>query len=179
MKKYLFKRALIILTLCTAVFLTFSLERAEAFEPWPIDSLIGNSAPEFSLENLDGKETALSSFKGKPVLLNFWATWCGYCRKERAHLNSLYEEYKDKGLVIIAVSIDRSLPKVKKFMKNVPSDFIVLFDSEGRAASKYNVRGLPSSVLIDREGVITHKFTGMRKWTDESSKNLIDKLVQN
>ena len=178
MKKYLFK-ALIILTVFTAVLMAFGHDKAGAFEPWPIDPLIGNSAPEFSLEDVDGKATSLSSFKGKPVLLNFWATWCGYCRKERAHLNALYEEFRDKGLIIIAVSIDRSLETVKKFMKDVPADFIVLFDSGGEAASMYSVRGLPSSVLIDREGVITHKFTGFRKWTDESSRNLVDKLVQN
>ncbi|HDH05575.1 MAG TPA: TlpA family protein disulfide reductase [Nitrospirae bacterium] len=136
-------------------------------------------AEDFTLKDLSEKDVSLSSFKGSPVLLNFWATWCPYCRKERAHLNSIYKDYKDKGLIILSVSTDRSVDKVKNFLKEIPSDFIILSDSDGSVASSYNVRGLPSSFLINREGVIKYKFMGFRDWTDSGSRELLDKLIDN
>ena len=110
--------------------------------------------------------------------MNFWATWCPYCRKERAHLNELYSEYKDNGLIILSISTDRSVKKLKKFMNKTPADFIVLSDTEGRVSSSYNIRGLPSSLLINREGIIKYKFTGFREWNSKGPRKLIDSLLK-
>lgn len=136
-------------------------------------------AEDFTLKDLSEKDVSLSSFKGSPVLLNFWATWCPYCRKERAHLNSIYKDYKDKGLIILSVSTDRSAGLVKRFLEDVPADFTVLFDSNGSVASSYNVRGLPTSFLINREGIIEQKFMGFREWTSSGSRKLLDKFIDN
>lgn len=152
---------------------------AQGNDPLLFDSSVGSKAPDFTLKDTSGKEVALSSFKGKPVLLNFWATWCPYCRKERAHLNELHKEYKDKGLIILSVSTDQSTAKLKEFLKTAPAEFIVLSDSSGTAASLYNVGGLPTSYLISREGIIKQRFMGFREWTDSGSKMLIDKLFNN
>ncbi len=135
------------------------------------------SAPDFTLHDLSGNKVTLSSLKGKPVLLNFWATWCGYCRKERPHLNAVYNEYKDKGLVVLSVSTDRSVDKVKNYLKKIPADFLVLSDSDGKVAAKYGIRGFPSSFLIDSKGSVVNSFVGYREWTNSSSKRLIDGLV--
>ena len=135
-------------------------------------------APGFTLKDISGKKVSLASFKGKPILLNFWATWCGYCRKERPHLNAIYNEYKDKGLIILAVSTDRSVDTVKSYLKKIPADFIVLSDSDGRVAATYGVRGYPSSFLIDRNGSIVNRYVGFREWTNVSSKKVIDALVR-
>ncbi len=137
-----------------------------------------DKAPQFSLLNMKGERVELSEFKGKPVLLNFWATWCGYCRKERPHLNSLYNLYKDKGLVVISVSTDRSVEKVRKYLKEIPADFIVLSDSDGRTAAEYGIRGYPSSFLIDRNGLVKQAFAGYRDWTNESSIKMIERLIK-
>ncbi|HDH53854.1 MAG TPA: TlpA family protein disulfide reductase, partial [Nitrospirae bacterium] len=142
---------------------------AEGFNPL---NNTGAKATDFTLKDLSGKEFTLSSFKGKPVLLNFWATWCPYCRKERAHLDSIYKDYREKGLIILSVSTDRSAGLVKRFLKDMPADFTVLFDSNGSVASSYNVRGLPTSFLINREGIIEHKFMGFREWTSSDSRKL-------
>ena len=150
---------------------------AEAFEPWPIEPLIGNSAPDFSLEDLNGKNVSLSSFRGKPVLLNFWASWCPYCRKERAHLETLYKEYSGKNLIIVSISIDRSLQTLKAFMEKNPAPFVILYDGQSSVASTFHVAGLPTSFLIDRDGIIKRKFTGFREWDSVSSKNIIDTLI--
>ncbi len=136
-----------------------------------------DSAPDFTLDGLSAKKVTLSSFQGKPVLLNFWATWCGYCRKERPHLNTIYNEYKDKGLIVLSVSTDRSVDKVKNYLKNIPADFIVLSDADGRVAATYGIRGFPSSFLIDRKGNVVNSFVGYREWTNASSKRLIDGLI--
>jgi DsbE subfamily thiol:disulfide oxidoreductase len=152
---------------------------AEGFSPWKIERLVGEKAPEFSVNDLSGKSVSFSSFKGKPTLLNFWATWCPYCREERPYLNSLYREYKDRGLAIVAVSTDKSPQKVKEYLKKIPVDFVVLHDNNKEAAGLYGVYSLPTSFLIDRNGEIKHKIMGLRDWTDGKSKKLIEKLILN
>jgi peroxiredoxin len=152
---------------------------AEEFDPLLYDNSIGSKAPDFSLKDLSGKAVSLSSFKGKPVLLNFWATWCPYCRRERAHLNALYKEYQNKGLIILSVATDQSTAKVREYLKQIPAEFIVLSDSSGTAASLYSVGGLPTSYLINRDGIIKNRFIGFREWSDSGSKMVIDKLFDN
>lgn len=156
----------------------WSGSNAEALDQWPLEPLIGGSTPDFSLEDLKGESISLSSFRGKPVILNFWATWCPYCRKERDHLKKLYEDYSDKKLVIVSVSIDRSLETLRKFMKKKPAPFIILYDGEGKVASQFQVAGLPTSFLINRDGVIERKFTGYREWSSDSSRKIIDRLTE-
>jgi len=167
----------ILTSLCMLfVMLLFAGSTAQGFNPLLVDFAIGQEAPGFTLSDIEGKQISLESFKGKPVLLNFWATWCPYCRKERSHLNDLHRKYKDKGLVILSISTDRSLKKLKKYMEKTPADFIVLSDTEGRVSSSYNIIGLPSSLLITREGIIKYKFTGFREWSSKGSRELIDSL---
>jgi DsbE subfamily thiol:disulfide oxidoreductase len=185
MKGFLEKRMkkIIMMYLIIPVFLTITFAvvihvQAERFSPWAVEKLIGNKAPVFSVNDLSGKRVSFSSFKGKPILLNFWATWCPYCREERAYLNTLHSEYKDRGLRIVSVSTDRSLDKVKSYAKKTPMDFIVLHDTDREAASRYGVYSLPVTFLINRNGVIQHKILGLRDWTDSKSKKLIEKILR-
>ncbi|MDH4028536.1 MAG: TlpA family protein disulfide reductase [Nitrospirota bacterium] len=141
------------------------------------DDLVGGKAPSFELKDLSGNVVYLSSFRGRAVLLNFWATWCPYCRKERPHLGSLHTEYKDRGLVIISVATDRSENDIRNFMKDTPADFIVLADTNREAASLYNVRGYPTTFLIDREGMVRQKFVGFREWTTSDMKKVFDSVI--
>jgi peroxiredoxin len=158
--------------------LAISNAGAQFFSPFEIEKLTGKKAPEFTINDLSGKGVSLSSFAGKPILLNFWATWCPYCREERAYLNSIYKEYKDKGLVIIAVSIDKSAEIVRNYLKRMPADFVILHDNNNDAASTYGVYSLPTNFLIDRNGIIKHRFIGLRDWTDKESKKIIETLIK-
>ncbi|MBI5056623.1 MAG: TlpA family protein disulfide reductase [Nitrospirae bacterium] len=174
------KRKLIALMAAAVLSLPFVITPyiyAQNFLPFELEKIIGEKAPDFTLKDMSGKSVTLSSFKGKLVVLNFWATWCPYCRQERPHLKSLYETYKGKDLVIIAVSTDRSEKPLKKFMEYNPAPYIVLSDTEGFAAVPYNVMSLPTTFLIDREGKISRKFMGMVEWEDRDAKGLIDKLL--
>ncbi len=173
-----FRAFLLILVLFSIIFLPVRNIEAERFSPWEIEKLVGNKAPEFTIKDISGKEVSLSSFFGNPILLNFWATWCPYCREERPRLNALSSEYKEKGLVIIAVSTDRSIKTVQEYLKKIPSEFVVLYDNNKEAAGSYGVYALPTSFLIDRKGIVKHKFMGLRRWTGSESKQLIDKLLE-
>lgn len=151
---------------------------AEQFSPWEVEKLSGKQAPEFKANDLSGNKVSLGSFKGKPVLLNFWATWCPYCREERKSLNDLYEKYKSKGLVIVAVSTDKSVQKVIDYKSRIPMDYVLLHDDDRTAAGLYGVYSLPMSFLIDRKGMIRHKFMGLRDWNSRSSIKLIEDLLK-
>ncbi len=171
------KLRLLILTISLAV--TFTI-LSPINNPYAevIGKIVGKKAPDFSIKDLSGRTVSLSSFEGRPILLNVWATWCPYCRKERPHLKSLYKEYKSKGLVIIAVSTDKSVEKVRRYLKKIPMDFIILMDQDSIVARSYGVYALPTSFLIDRKGIIKHKFMGFRRWTDRKSKKLIEELLE-
>jgi len=169
---------LFLLVIC-AFFLMWHETPAQDFFPFSVDKIVGENAPDFTLRDLSGKDVTLSSFKGKTVVLNFWATWCPYCRHERKSLKSLYEKYRDKDLVIIAVAIDRSSSTVKKFMEQHPAPHIVLTDPEGTGAAPYNVMGVPTTFIIDRNGKVKRKFPGMVEWTDKHVTEYIDGLLEN
>ncbi|MBI5739487.1 MAG: TlpA family protein disulfide reductase [Nitrospirae bacterium] len=167
------KKTVLIFMLLSCLFL-LALPRAYA----QVGKVAGEVAADFTLKDLSGREVTLSSFRGRPVILNFWATWCPYCRQERASLKSLYQEYREKDLVIVSVSIDSSLKAVKKYMEQNTAPYIVLTDTEGTAAGRYNVMSLPTTYLISRDGKIIRKFMGMVNWTDANIREYVDKLTE-
>jgi len=171
MKKQRLVLALIYVSLTVAVLLT-------AFENNVVAGMIGESAPLFTLKKLDGNEVSLSSFKGKPVFLNFWATWCPYCMKERKELDALHSAYKDKDLVIISVSLDKSEKTLRSFMKRHPAEYVVLTDTKMTSGAMYGVSGFPTTFLIDREGIIRYNAPGYREWSSSISTSIIDKLIK-
>jgi peroxiredoxin len=149
-----------------------------AFEGDATAVSVGDKAPLFTLKDLKGNDVSLSSFKGKTVFLNFWATWCPYCRKEREELNALYKAYNEKGLVIISVSLDRSEDTLQSYMKDNPAEYIVLTDTKMTSGAMYGVRGFPTTFLIDRDGVIMYKAPGYKEWSSSASGMIIDKLIK-
>jgi len=147
--------------------------------PWESDDIVGKKAPDFTLNTVDGKKLSLSSYKGKVVLLNFWATWCEPCREEIPLMNQLVAKFKDKGFVILAVSIDDEDSTVSNFMKDNKMNFTVLRDpSQNVARSSYKVFGYPFSFLINKNGVIVKRYLGAIDWTDRGVINEISNYLK-
>jgi cytochrome c biogenesis protein CcmG, thiol:disulfide interchange protein DsbE len=141
----------------------------------PLD--VGSRAPSYSLYTLDGDTVDLAQYRGDVVVLNVWATWCGPCVKEIPALQRLYEKLGSEGLRIVAVSVD-SPPGILGPMGQLSSDvrqfadgfgvtFDVLYDPSGDIQRAYQVSGLPTTFLIDRDGRIRKRVLGAREWDDE------------
>lgn len=122
----------------------------------------GFLAPAFSLASLDGGEHSLADFKGQVVVLNLWASWCPPCRAEMPALQSLYEQYQDQGLLVIAVNMtyQDNISNVTSFVQEFGLTFPVLLDRTGLVGNLYRMRALPSTFFIDRQGVIQEVVVG-------------------
>ncbi|MFC1903230.1 TlpA family protein disulfide reductase [Chloroflexota bacterium] len=115
---------------------------------------VGRMAPDFTLLDMDGNEVGLSEFRGKVVLVNFWATWCPPCRAEMPDIESLYQEYKDKDVVVIGVDLREGEDKVRRFVQDGGYNWIFTMDATGKVGSEYRVRAIPTSFFLDKDGII-------------------------
>lgn len=149
----------------------------DSFSPFEADKLLAAKAPDFSLQDADGRTVSFSSFKGKVILLNFWATWCPPCKAEMPSMNRLYNSLKKRGLEIIAVSSDLSLSNITDFLAKNRVDFPVLHDEKKTVTLQYKVFSMPTTLLIDRSGAIVEKFYGEYDWTEPEVRNKIEKLL--
>src|SRR5688572_5939717 len=129
-------------------------------QPPDTRSLEGKKAPDFSLTTLDGQDVKLADLKGNVVVLDFWATWCGPCVKAMPHLQELANdtELKEKGLRVFAVNLRESEDKVEPFIESNQYTLTVPMDREGSVAQSYKVQGIPTQVVIGRNGMIHKVF---------------------
>ena len=163
-------RALLILFLITGI-------AGPAAPAVPVN--VGDAAPDFTLPDLNGKDVSLSDHRGKVVLLNFWGTFCLPCRTEMPALNSVYRELKDRGFVVLAVSIDRTETAVRSFIEAEHSAFPVLLDTGKKVYyEKYATFALPLTFLINKQGVIVEKYFGRQEWDSAEFQERIVKLTQ-
>ena len=119
-----------------------------------IGNRIGFTAPDFTLPTVDNREISLSDYRGRPVILNFWATWCGPCRYEVPAFKAFYERYPQEEVVIIAVSTQDDPDSARGYAIRDGLKFVIPVDPRGVVAGLYNVRGLPTTYIIDEKGVI-------------------------
>ena len=144
------------------------------------DESAGKTAPNFVLENLYGDYVELSEELGDgPILLSFWATWCKPCLEELSELKEVYNNYKDKGFKLFAISTDneRTVAKVKSYVKSKSYDFPVLYDTNSEVARLYYARAVPFSVLIDKDGNIIYSHTGYMRGDEIAIRDKIIELV--
>jgi peroxiredoxin len=133
-----------------------------------------DKAPDFTLPNLTGEDVTLSDLLAKgPVILDFWATWCKPCIQGFPGLQTLLDEYKGRGLTVVAISVDgpKTRARVAPFMRSKEYGFEVLLDTQGRVAQKYNAVAIPRTVLVNPEGGIAYATVGYRP----SNHDLIEK----
>ena len=122
--------------------------------------LIGGPAPEVSLKDLQGQDVSLSDFRGKVVLLNFWATWCKPCKEEMPAIQASYDKLGDKGFVVLAINELEDTERVADYIRKYNHTFPVLMDRKNQVANKYGVVGLPASFLIDPQGIVRERIVG-------------------
>jgi len=127
---------------------------------------IGQPAPDFTLQTVDGRSITLSSLRGKVVLVNFWATWCPPCREEMPSMEEMYRNYAPGGLELLAINIEENGPQVLPgFLNDHPHTFPVLMDTEARVQNSYGVFQFPETYIVDRNGIIVDKVIGAIDWT--------------
>lgn len=134
-------------------------------------------APDFTLKSNSGENLKLSEFRGDVVLINFWASWCGPCRQEMPLLDDLYQRYNPIGFTILGVNVEENPDQAMQLLKEVPVSFPVLFDTQNSVSRLYNLVGMPSTMIVDRDGNIRYQhfsyLPGYEKKYEEQIKELI------
>jgi peroxiredoxin len=139
----------------------------------------GESAPNFQLRDMEGRVVALSDLRGKVVLLNFWATWCGPCRVEMPAMERLYRAYDRKDFEILAVSTDaQGVAVTRPFQEENKLTFPILHDADFRVGLSYGARTLPMTFMVDRDGIVRHHIFGARDWEAPEAHQLIEMLMK-
>jgi peroxiredoxin len=154
-----------------------------AADPFVSMSLIRPSRPpvarDFSLRSPDGKTTIKrADYAGKVLFLNFWATWCPPCREEMPAMQRLYQRYRDRGLVVVAVAVDTNTSGIQEFVRQQGFSFPVGQDADGEVAERYRVLRLPSTFLVDRNGNMVALAMGPREWDTTLSHAVIESLLR-
>ena len=126
----------------------------QTLAPIPVGVEIGNRAPDFTLEAVDGKKISLKEFKGKKVIINFWATWCEPCVEEMPYFQDITTTWQGDDLAIIAINVEESSSTVKAFLEDNQFTFTLLLDSVGATSKNYEVEGIPQTFFIDDKGII-------------------------
>ena len=131
-------------------------------------------APDFTLKTLDGREVVLSKLKGKVILLDFWATWCGPCRESIPHLVHLSKTYQKDGLEVIGMNVDRGdVDTVKRFVNLMDIPYSIISTPED-VSRNFGITGLPTTIFIDKQGKIREKVAG---YSSEIAKQMTGKVV--
>ncbi|MBM4307812.1 MAG: TlpA family protein disulfide reductase [Deltaproteobacteria bacterium] len=144
-----------------------------------IKPIKGNpAAPLFNLEDLGGKKVSLKQYKGQVVFLNFWATWCGPCKEEMPSMEALYQKFKEGGFAFLAISVDYEEKRiVKEFIQKHRYTFPVLIDPKCVTLDLYGVKGIPTTILIDKKGKMIGRITGPKDWKNPEIENILNQLV--
>jgi peroxiredoxin len=139
----------------------------------------GEPAPNFQLRDMNGRIVSLSELRGKVVLLNFWATWCGPCRFEMPAMERLYRTYDRKDFEILAVSTDaQGVAVTRPFQEENKLTFPILHDADFRVGLSYGARTLPMTFMVDRQGVVRQHIFGARDWEAPEAHQLIEMLMK-
>lgn len=138
---------------------------------------LGTPAPDVALTGDSGAPIRLADMKGKVVLLDFWASWCVPCRKSFPALDSLQRQFRDQGLAVVAVNVDEQRRDADQFLAVRPHTMAVAFDPQGHAAQAFNLKGMPSTVLLDRHGSVRYAHMGYTEKSIEQFRSEIQTLL--
>ncbi|MES9859751.1 MAG: TlpA disulfide reductase family protein [Candidatus Thiodiazotropha sp. LLP2] len=135
-------------------------------------------APDFTLKSRTGENIKLSELRGNVVMVNFWASWCGPCRQEMPILQQLYDRYQDMGFVLLGVNVDEESALADKMLKDIPVNFPVLYDNENSVSKQYQVKAMPSTFMVDRDGKIRFLHKGYKPGYEDDYQQQIRTLLR-
>jgi thiol-disulfide isomerase/thioredoxin len=132
---------------------------------------------EVTLPDLSGRQVSLSDFKGKILFVNFWATWCPPCREEMPSMQKLHARLKDKDFLMVAIDLQESAEPVKKFLNEYELTFMTLLDSKGETGPLFGINSIPTTLIMDKNGMIIGVAMGPRDWASKKSIALFEHLI--
>ena len=150
------------------IVLCLILAQNSLFAAQPIRTETPELATNFTLLDLENKEFSLSDIKGKPIILFFWTTWCPHCRKELKLLNALHAELLQNGVELVAINVEETADKVQRFIGSYPLSYRVLLDTDTKVAQAFGILGVPTYILINKEGriVFEHNYFPQKEYQD-------------
>ena len=139
----------------------------------------GQQAPGFALLTLDGGRVSLTDHRDKLVVLNFWATWCQPCTVEMPSLEALWRRHRDRGLVVVGVSVDRGAPKnlIEPYVRNLKLTFPILLDPDSKTSDRWRVTALPATFIVRPGGEVAGMAMGARQWNSDEMQALVERLL--
>ena len=139
----------------------------------------GQQAPGFTLLTLDGGRASLTDHRDKLVVLNFWATWCQPCTVEMPSLEALWRRYRDRGLIVVGVSVDRGAPRalLEPYVRNLKLTFPILLDPDSKTSDRWRVTALPATFLVRPGGEVAGMAMGAREWNSDEMRALVERLL--
>jgi peroxiredoxin len=167
------KSSIIKTAICAIAIAFLSTTAVEAKLP-----AIGAVAPDFTLHSNLGKNLKLSEYRGQVVMINFWATWCGPCREELPQLERLRARYQRGGFVLLGVSVDDNPKSAQEMAHRLGVQFPVLFDAGKQVSGRYDIDAMPSTLLIDRGGVVRYLHRGYRSGTEKEYDIKVRELLR-
>lgn len=181
MKKTVSRKTVLVAAFTTVVVgLTAGLLSAKSEEDSADSPLVGKAAPPIRLNLLGGGEFDSTAYQKKNILLvDFWATWCGPCRKAMPVLIDVAKEYKDKGVLYFAVDLREDSGTVKRFLQEQKLDIQVPLDKDGKVAQEYLVRGIPTMAVIDKAGLVREVHVGYSDTLKSDLKKTLDAIIGN
>ncbi len=123
-------------------------------------------APDFALPDIDGNVFRLSAYRGRVLVINFWATWCPPCREEMPSMQRAWEQLEAEGILMLGINVGEDEDTIFQFFADYPVDFPLLLDRDSRVIGQWAVRGLPTTYVVDPAGRIVYRAIGSREWDD-------------
>jgi peroxiredoxin len=135
-------------------------------------------APDFTLKSHEGVNIKLSELRGQVVMVNFWASWCGPCRQEMPLLQQLYDRYQSLGFALLGVNVDEDQAAANKILKELPVSFPILYDKRSKVSKAYQVKAMPSTFIVDRDGRIRYLHKGYKPGYEDEYQQQIRELLR-
>jgi peroxiredoxin len=139
---------------------------------------VGQPAPDFTLKNMQGQNINLTEQRGNIIVINFWASWCGPCRKEMPVLQELQDKYQDLGIQVWGINVEQENQAGRDFLANLDLSFPIFFDATNKLSATYQVDAMPTTVIVDRDGIVRYVYRGFKDGYGKKYAKAIKKLIR-